>query len=193
VGNTSVDACQRVVGLFDLKKLKELNLEETNYIILTIHRQENTEYKKLMEILNAVNSISDKIKVVFPMHLRTRKIIENNEIEISKNILLIDPVGYKDFIGLIKNSKFVMTDSGGIQEEAAILNVPCLILRENTEWEYLVNIGKNILVGTSYNKILNTVTNLLNSNNQLNIMKEIKAPIKKDASKRIIDILNKIS
>ena len=79
------------------------------------------------------------------MHLRTRKVIEENNIIIGDNVILTDPLGYKDFMGLLTNSKFVMTDSGGIQEEAAVLNVPCLILRDNTEWMYYVEMGKNLL------------------------------------------------
>ncbi|MBI5681009.1 MAG: UDP-N-acetylglucosamine 2-epimerase (non-hydrolyzing) [Methanobacterium sp.] len=189
VGNTSVDACLRIMDLFNLNRLTELNLEKENYILLTIHRQENTEYNKLKEIIKAVNQISNRIKVVFPLHLRTKKIIEDNNIEISENILQIDPVGYKEFIWLLKNSKFVMTDSGGIQEESAILNVPCLILRDNTEWEYLVNMGKTQLVGTNYKNIISSVSDLLNNNWKLEKMKNIKAPLKKNASKKIVNIL----
>lgn len=192
VGNTSIDACLRVVDFFNSKKLKELKLEKIEYIVLTIHRQENTEYKKLLEIINAINSISEKIRVVFPVHQRTRKIIESNDIKISPNISLIHPIGYKDFIELIANSKLVMTDSGGIQEEAGVLDVPCLILRENTEWKYLTAIGKNILIGTNYNRIVSTVEKLLDNERQLYQMKEIKAPIKRNASKNIVSIIKKM-
>lgn len=191
VGNTSVDACLRIRELFNLNNLNELNLEKENYILLTIHRQENTEYNKLKEIIKAMNQISNRIKVVFPVHLRTKKVIEDNEIELSENILQIDPVGYKEFMGLLANSKFVMTDSGGIQEESAVLNVPCLILRDNTEWEYLVDIGKNLLIGTSYENIVNTVKSLLNNDGQLNKMKNIKIPLKRDVSKKIVSTIKK--
>lgn len=189
VGNTSVDACLRVVGLLNSSLLNELNLKKQNYAVLTIHRQENTEHDKLKEIIKAINLISDQIKIVFPIHLRTKKIIENYNIEISNSILLIDPIGYKDFIELMANSKFLMTDSGGIQEEAGVLNVPCLILRESTEWEYLVDIGKNLLIGTNHENITSTVNDLLNNNWKLDKMKNIKAPIKKGASARIVSIL----
>jgi UDP-N-acetylglucosamine 2-epimerase (non-hydrolysing) len=189
VGNTSVDACLRVVGLFNVGQLKELGLKKQNYAVLTVHRQENTEYAKLKEIIKAVNLISEKIKIVFPVHLRTKKIIETQDIPINDNILLIDPTGYKDFIGLVANSKFVMTDSGGIQEEAVVLDIPCLILRENTEWEYLVDLGKNLLIGTEYKHIISTVTDLLNNEEKLDKMKNIKAPIKKNVSEKIVSIL----
>jgi UDP-N-acetylglucosamine 2-epimerase (non-hydrolysing) len=189
VGNTSVDACLRVVNLFNLNKLKELDLKKQNYAVLTIHRQGNTEYKRLKEIIKAMNLISDQIKIVFPVHLGTKKIIDAHNIEISKNILLIDPIGYKEFIGLIANSKFIMTDSGGIQEEAGVLDVPCLILRENTEWECLVDIGKNLLIGTNYKNITSSVTDLLNNDWKLDKMKNIKSPTKRGASERIVSIL----
>ncbi len=82
-----------------------------------------------------------------------------------------------------------MTDSGGIQEESAILNVPCLILRENTEWKYLVDIGKNKLIGTDCESIINSVRNLLDNQWKLNKMKSINAPIKEGVSERIVSIL----
>jgi UDP-N-acetylglucosamine 2-epimerase len=189
VGNTSVDACLRVVGLFNLGQLKELGLKKQKYAVLTVHRQENTEYTKLKEIIKAMNLISEQIKIVFPVHLRTKKIIETHDIQISDNILLIDPTGYKDFIGLVANSKFVMTDSGGIQEEAGVLNVPCLILRENTEWEYLVDLGKNLLIGTDYKNITSTVNDLLINDWKLEEMRNIKAPINRGTSEKIVFIL----
>lgn len=189
VGNTSVDACLRIVNFFDLNKLKELNIRKQDYVLLTIHRQENTDPDKLREIIKAINAIADKIKIVFPLHLRTKKIIEANDIEINKNILLTEPMGYRDFIGLLANSKFVMTDSGGIQEESGILNVPCLILRKNTEWKYLVDIGKNMLIGTDYSSIVNSVNNLLDNEDQLNKMKNIKSIINKFVSEKIVSII----
>ena len=109
-----------------------------------------------------------------------------------ENLLLIDPLGYKDFIGLLANSKFVMTDSGGIQEEAAILNVPCLILRDNTEWEYLVKIGKNVLIGTNEEKIIEYVNYFLNNENELENMRNKKVPIKTGVSKAIFYTIKNI-
>ena len=188
VGNTSVDACLRVVELFNLNKLKELNLKKQDYVVLTVHRQENTEYGKLKEIIKAMNLISKQIKIVFPVHLRTKKIIENHNIQISENILLVDPAGYTDFIGLLANSKFIMTDSGGVQEESGVLNVPCLILRENTEWEYLVDLGKNLLVGTKCEDITNTVEDLLVNDWKLEKMRNIKAHINRGTSEKIVSI-----
>ncbi len=191
VGNTSTDACLRVKDLFSLDKLDEFSLQKEDYILLTLHRQDNTSPDRLNEILGAINSISDRIKVVFPAHPRTHKVIKENKIELEENLILTEPLGYKDFIGLVANSKFVMTDSGGIQDEAAVLNVPCLILRDNTEWRYLVDIGKNALIGTTEQRITDNVFNLLNNENELESMRKIKALLKVGASESIVSILNK--
>ncbi len=119
MGNTSVDACLRAIDMFNQETLADYSLEKGNYILFTLHRQENTTYDGLKEILMALNTISEKIKVLFPVHLRTRNFINEYKIEIGDNVILTDPLGYKDFMGLLTNSKFVMTDSGGIQEESA--------------------------------------------------------------------------
>jgi UDP-N-acetylglucosamine 2-epimerase (non-hydrolysing) len=117
--------------------------------------------------------------------------LEENNIEIYENLLLTEPLGYKDFIGLLFNSKFIMTDSGGIQEEAAVLNVPCLILRDNTEWMYLIDVGKNVLLGTDKDKIVDYVTNILDKEAILDEMRNIEVPIKSGASKEIVSIIKR--
>lgn len=193
VGNTSIDACVRIMEIFSDEILLKLDLENNQFVLLTIHRQENTEHEKLKEILNAVNEISEKMKIVFPIHHRTKKVIDNFTIKLSENIILTPPLGYKDFIGLLSNSKFVITDSGGIQEESAVLNIPCLVLRDNTEWSYLVDIGKNMLIGTNYEKILEKLEQILNDEKILKKMKNIKAPIKGGASKKIINIIKEFN
>ncbi len=189
VGNTSVDASKRAMEFFNIEKLN-YPLEKKNYILLTLHRQENTTYEVLKEILEAINIISENIKVLFPVHLRTRKVISDHHIRISDNVILTEPLGYKDFIGLLYNSKFVMTDSGGIQEEAAVLNIPCLIVRDNTEWMIYVELGKNLLLGTRGQKIIDVVTDLLKDEQKLEFMKQVEVPIKRNVSKLIINILN---
>lgn len=191
VGNTSVDACLRAMNLFNRSKLEDFTLEKSDYILLTIHRQENTTYDKLKEILGAINVISERIKVVFPVHLRTKKIIVENNIKLSDNLILEDPLGYKDFMGLLSNSKFVLTDSGGIQEESAILNIPCLVLRENTEWKIFVDIGKNMLVGVDGSHIMRSVNELLDNEEKLGYMKHLKIPVEEGASEKIVSILEK--
>ncbi|WP_048191097.1 non-hydrolyzing UDP-N-acetylglucosamine 2-epimerase [Methanobacterium sp. SMA-27] len=188
VGNTSVDACLRTKDLFN-NETPDYSLEKGNYILLTLHRQENTSYGGLKGILDAINIISDKIKVLFPAHLRTRKVIEDHQMEIGKNVILTDPMGYKDFIELLASSKFVMTDSGGIQEECAVLNVPCLILRDNTEWMVYVEMGKNLLLGTNQEKIVEGVMDLLDNDQKLVEMIEIPSNIMGNASEYIVSII----
>ena len=94
-------------------------------------------------------------------------------------------------MGLLTNSKFVMTDSGGIQEEAAVLNVPCLILRDNTEWMYYVEMGKNLLVGTNFDKIVEIVNELLDNNDKISEIEKIEIPINQGATESIVAILKK--
>jgi len=186
VGNTSMDACYRAMDIFDRDHLDQF---VEDYILLTLHRQENTSYEGLKEILSAINTISENIKVIFPVHLRTKKLINENNIEISNNVIMTDPLGYKDFIGLIASSKFVLTDSGGVQEESALLNVPCLILRDTTEWMIYVESGKNRIIGTDPEKIIEEVTDLLENNQKIDEMKQIKIQFNSNASGRIVSIL----
>jgi UDP-N-acetylglucosamine 2-epimerase (non-hydrolysing) len=191
VGNTSVDVCLRASNMFDQDTLVKYSLEKGNYILFTLHRQENTTYDGLKEILTALNTISNKIKVLFPVHPGTRNFINEYKIKLGNNLILTDPIGYKDFMGLLSNSKIVMTDSGGIQEESAFLNVPCLILRDNTEWMVYIEMGKNLLLGTQYQKIIDIVEDLLYNEGKVEKIKEIVVPVKLGASESIVSILKK--
>lgn len=140
--------------------LNKLDLKKNDYYLTTIHRQENTDdVGNLSNILQAISKIDGK--VIFPIHPRTTKFIKNNNLEkyIGENVRLIKPVGYLDFLWLEKNAKKVLTDSGGIQKESYILKIPCITLRENTEWVETVEDNWNILVGSNIDKIVNAVKN----------------------------------
>ncbi|UTB34126.1 MAG: UDP-N-acetylglucosamine 2-epimerase [Methanobacterium sp. ERen5] len=128
---------------------------------------------------------------MFPVHLRTKKIMDDCNIEISNNVVMTDPLGYKDFIGLIASSKLVLTDSGGVQEEAAVLNIPCLILRDTTEWMAYVEAGKNMIIGTDSEKIIDSVNDLLSNPEKIEDMKNIKIQIEDNPSKMIVSTLKK--
>lgn len=129
------------------------------YVLATIHRAENTDdLSRLISITEAFNSINSEITIIVPLHPRTRKIIENNNIKCDFKI--IDPIGYFDMIELIRNSQFVMTDSGGLQKEAYFFKKYCLTLRDETEWMELVNNGFNFLVGANKSIIIGAVSNL---------------------------------
>jgi len=125
-----------------------------NYVLCTVHRAENTDNpKRLIEIFEALNIIAEKQQVILPLHPRTRKIIDSLEIEI-KNLTIINPVGFLNMVWLIDHAGLVMTDSGGLQKEAYFFAVPCITLRDETEWVELVEAGANVLVGADKTKIL---------------------------------------
>jgi len=164
--------------------LEELNVKSKDYFLTTIHRQSNTDNAdNLSNILNALSSV-DK-KVIFPVHPRTTKFIERYGLKdnVGKNIVMVKPVGYFDFLWLQKNAKKILTDSGGIQKEAYCLNVPCITLRENTEWIETVEDGWNILVGSDKEKIVSAVNSFEPSGSQRNVFGE------GDASSKIVEII----
>lgn len=130
-------------------------LLEDEYVLSTIHRAENTDdLERLKDIVSALNEIAKEIQIVLPLHPRTNAILEKNNIE--TNFTIIEPIGYLEMVFLIKNSKLVMTDSGGLQKEAFFFEKPCITLRDETEWVELIDNGFNILVGADRKKILET-------------------------------------
>lgn len=155
-GNTMIDSLK-----FYLKRseksdiLKELCISKKNYALVTLHRPSNVDNKKnLMKILNifrSINKISPELDIVFPVHPRTMKMTEKfklkNSFEEIKNLIITEPFGYFDFLKLISDAKYILTDSGGIQEETTYLQVPCLTLRENTERPVTAEIGTNVICG----------------------------------------------
>lgn len=150
VGNTMIDTLYQ--NLSRLKKpafWDEFGLSERSYFLLTLHRPANVDDpKKLVEYLEIISQQAGESKVVFPVHPRTRKSLESIDYQ-DKRLMLIDPLGYLEFIYLLKFSKAVITDSGGITEEATVLDIPCLTLRDSTERPETVSIGTNELVGTN--------------------------------------------
>jgi UDP-GlcNAc3NAcA epimerase len=142
----------------DLAKKPDIKLDN-NYILCTIHRAENTDDEnRLKNIFEALDEISDDIQIVLPLHPRTKKIIQNLEINV-KNLTIIEPIGYLEMIYLIKNSKLIMTDSGGLQKEAYFFEKQCITLRDETEWVELIECKANILVGADKRKILEAYKN----------------------------------
>jgi len=166
VGNTVVDAVLQNSELAEKKSnvLERLGLKSGKYILVTAHRAENTDRKenleKLVEILENL-----PIKAVYPMHPRTRGKLGEfglmRRVEVIDNLMITKPLGYLDFLRLERNARLIMTDSGGIQEEAIILNVPCLTLRYNTERPETVKAGGNVLVGLELDRVLHYVDKLL--------------------------------
>ena len=138
--------------------LNKLGLEKGRYLLATVHRAENTDDPvRLRSILNAFNAIPETI--VFPIHPRTRNAVESLDYQLSSNVKVIEPVGYLDMVKLEQSARLILTDSGGIQKEAYWLSVPCVTLREETEWVETVEEGWNQLVGASEMAILTAIHN----------------------------------
>jgi UDP-N-acetylglucosamine 2-epimerase (non-hydrolysing) len=165
-GNTIVDACIRNLKIAEKssKALSDLDLDG-DVLTLTMHRAENVDDpQRLRNITDALLEIGDELedlKIIFPVHPRTVKNLKKygiyDKLESAAHIQMTKPVGYLDFLLLLSNSKFIMTDSGGLQEEAITLNVPCMTLRYNTERPETVTAGGNMLVGSSKQKIIETL------------------------------------
>lgn len=156
VGNTMIDSLIYYLPKIEKSEiLDKLKLQPKQYITVTLHRPSNVDNpENLRLIFQQFEKIAEHFKVVFPIHPRTKRVLEFSGIQnTNENILLIDPLGYIDFIKLVKNSKLVLTDSGGIQEETTYLKIPCLTLRDNTERPITCEVGTNKLIGKNYNKI----------------------------------------
>jgi len=137
--------------------IRKLNLAGENFVLCTIHRAENTDDTgRLTNILSALNEIASETKVILPLHPRTKKIIDSFNLKLeTENLKLTNPVGYFDMIELLKYTRMVLTDSGGVQKEAFFFAKPCITLRDETEWVELVDKGFNRLAGAEKEKILN--------------------------------------
>jgi UDP-N-acetylglucosamine 2-epimerase len=138
--------------------LEDLGIDRKKYLVVTVHRASNTDNRaNLEQIVDALSEISEPI--IFPIHPRTRKSLRvfglYDKLINHRNIKVIQPVGYLEFLRLMKNARKIITDSGGIQKEAYILKVPCITLRENTEWVETVQDGWNVLVGAKKETIVN--------------------------------------
>lgn len=149
--------------------LERMSLQRKRYAVITLHRPSNVDdIVGLEKIISAFEVIERDIKLVFPIHPRTRKNMEGTRLqertELMKNLILLEPVGYLDFLKLMSNAALVMTDSGGIQEETTILQVPCMTLRENTERPVTITEGTNRLVHIDSRDILRNY-NEIKSNN----------------------------
>jgi len=156
VGNCMIDSLIHYLPKIEQSKIiSELGLKPSEYLVVTLHRPSNVDTEKsLKEVIEMLNHLSVKRKIVFPIHPRTRANIKTFGLDslLNENILLSDPIGYLDFISLVKNCELVITDSGGIQEESTYLGVQCITLRNNTERPVTVTVGTNQLIGTDFKK-----------------------------------------
>lgn len=192
VGNIMIDTLSQ----YKDKSLKHslpkiLNIKAGDYAVLTAHRPENIEQKIIFKgILEGICEVQKKIKIIWPIHPRSEKALRSfgflKKIQEMKNLKLISSLGYIDMLCLISHSKFVLTDSGGLQEETTFLGIPCLTLRENTERPITVQIGTNKVIGLKKEDIIKNSFEIIGG-----AAKEGRIPVLWDGktSKRIINIL----
>ena len=154
VGNVMIDSlCHHLRRARESKVLQRFRLKPLEFAVLTLHRPSNVDARAdFIRILTALEEIQRDIKIVFPIHPRSRKRLDDfglsDMLSRMPNFMVVDPVGYLDFHKLMSEAKFMLTDSGGIQEETTVLGTPCLTLRENTERPVTVTHGTNKLVGS---------------------------------------------
>lgn len=142
--------------------LESLKNNSRPIVLATLHRQENTDdLARLRSIVEALNELNNEFQVVLPMHPRTRKILERENIRL--NFEPLEPMGYFDMIELLKACAFVITDSGGLQKEAFFFKKQCIVIRDETEWTELVELGYNHLAGADKQRILKKAGEIKNS------------------------------
>lgn len=194
VGNTGLDATRRILKLADRARLGRLGMTPDSYVLATLHRAENTDDGgRFLRLVEAINRIAAMVPVLFPIHPRTQAVLRRNRLRLDPRVRALPPLGNLDFITLLRHALFVMSDSGGVQEEAAVVNRPCLILREETEWTRLVAAGKNFLVGTEIADIVKLARRLVDSPELRRTIAKKKAPLSFGASQKIMRILSRHS
>jgi UDP-N-acetylglucosamine 2-epimerase (non-hydrolysing) len=153
VGNIMIDSLisilERIDPSYEDRIFQKFDLERNHFVLVTLHRPSNVDDpNNLWRVMNTLNTLSRRIPVIFPAHPRTKKNINGFETNFCSNgkFKIVEPLRYKEFIALERCAKFVLTDSGGIQEETTYLNVPCLTLRPNTERPITITQGTNELV-----------------------------------------------
>jgi UDP-N-acetylglucosamine 2-epimerase (non-hydrolysing) len=199
-GNTVVDACFRHLEIakkrgFEEESLASLDIENMdNILTLTMHRAENVDIKeRVINIIDALKELDD-MNIIFPIHPRTKNTLENfglfDELNNMDHVHIIKPLGYLDFLLLTSKSTLILTDSGGLQEEAITLDVPALTLRYNTERPETVTAGGNILVGSDKDAILENANKILNDNEFADKMRNAQNPYGMgDSAKLTVDAI----
>lgn len=165
VGNVMIDTLNANINKLRKPEFYDaMALKEKQYIVLTLHRPANVdEAEKLAATMNEIVSNVHELPIVFPIHPRTAKIFSDLGIA-APNLHIVEPLGYLEFNYLVKNSKVVITDSGGITEETTVMGVPCITLRDNTERPETCTIGTNELIGTNPSTIKPTLDKLFSGN-----------------------------
>ncbi|OGU11994.1 MAG: UDP-N-acetylglucosamine 2-epimerase [Ignavibacteria bacterium GWB2_35_12] len=179
VGNTMIDSL-----IYDLDKAvnsdirNKLDLIPKEYVLVTLHRPTNVdEPERLDEFLRIFKHLSQFRKIIFPVHPRTRKNLKyfslEKKVEEISELVLLEPLGYIDFLSLMLDADFILTDSGGIQEESTYLKIPCLTLRTTTERPVTIELGTNILVQPDENIILNAINYIIDKPRKVGTVPEL--------------------
>ncbi len=165
VGNVMIDTLEAHYDLIEASAVtKEMGLEQGKYILATFHRPSNVDNREDLEaLMETLGSLAKERTLVFPVHPRTRKHILTNGLDkkLPKGVVLTDPLGYIEFLSLMRYAELVITDSGGIQEETTYLGVQCITVRKNTERPVTMDVGTNHLVGTDLEKVEKTAKDIL--------------------------------
>jgi UDP-N-acetylglucosamine 2-epimerase (non-hydrolysing) len=178
VGNIMIDTLlTHLQQAKNLRTYSKMGLAQKKYGTITIHRPSNVDDKEILKgILEALQEISKNIPLIFPIHPRTKKMLQIFELQefvsplqekhgaLKPGLWSSEPLGYLDFLNLNMNAKFVITDSGGLQEETTVLYVPCVTIRNNTERPITCEIGTNLVIGSHKEAILDTVRTVLSGN-----------------------------
>lgn len=169
-GNTVVDAVYQNLDIAKKKRIMHENLEmkPQKYFLVTIHRQENVDNKKKFQgILKGLEKVTREfgLPVIYPIHPRAEKQLKEFNLK-ARSIKMVNPLDYLSFLNFESNARLILTDSGGVQEEACILGVPCVTLRDNTERPETIEVGSNVLAGTDADMIVRNVRTMLNEKRQ---------------------------
>ena len=170
VGNVMIDSLHYQKEKAEkMNTLEELGVKSKQYALMTMHRPSNVDQTETLNlIIDTLVEIEKQIPIIFPIHPRTYSCLEQfgllDKLNSLEGLIKAEPFGYLPFLKLMNHARFILTDSGGIQEESAALNVPCLILRENTERTEMVEYGSSVLVGNDKKKILEETERALSGN-----------------------------
>lgn len=161
VGNVMIDT---LVRLLPLAQLPQVDALASRYALVTLHRPSNVDDEAMLRrLMTTLQEVSEQLQVVFPIHPRTRVRLQTFDVTVvnDERMLLLEPLGYLEFLALQRQARFVITDSGGVQEESTYLQVPCLTVRANTERPITVDMGTNVLVGQDMGRLRAEVDRIL--------------------------------
>ncbi len=192
VGDTLVEVSRPAgkIAVQRSKILEQLGLKPFRYAVMTLHRSENVDsHERILGIVMALEQLP--FPVIYPIHPRARKMLEQFELlpRLDRAVRICEPLGYSDFLALLSQSRMVLTDSGGVQQEASILNVPCMTMRYNTEWIETVEAGKNKLVGAEKELIVSAASTIWSDDIAYDEMRAAPSPFFEGASQKIVHYL----